>query len=260
MPPLAATCRAAARTAASSPTRAKTARAPARGLPYKMARGASRRKVGDATLPLLLATLLTLAHLLTYHPAYLLTCLGGKCLGGQCRQYDVPPAPPLPPPSPPALPAPAPSPSPAPSPPPPPSPQKCGVSSCTGTVLATSAGSSTCGNRIDWVAANVVTADDQLTTEADACQLIAEEYPAECGLCAPSPAQQLPSPSPPPAAGVACASGGGGRCGAAVNAGEQNCGPDLWTPTGDADMSCYACARVPLEHGSCRFAVWLITG
>ena len=90
------------------------------------------------------------------------------------------------------------------------------------------------------MAANVVTADDQLTTEADACQLIAEEYPAECGPCAPSPAQQLPSPPPPPAAGVACASGGSGRCGAAVNAGEQNCGPDLWTPTGDAGMPCYA--------------------
>lgn len=158
----------------------------------------------------------------------------------------MPPAPPLPPPSPPALPAPAPPPSPAPSPrspPPTPSPQKCGVSSCTGTVLGTSAGSSTCGNRIDWVTANVVTADGQLTTEAGACQLVAEEYPAECGPCAPSPAQQLLSPPPPPATGVACASGGAGRCGAAVNAGEQNCGPDLWTPTGDAGMACYACAR-----------------
>ena len=30
------------------------------------------------------------------------------------------------------------------------------------------------------------------------------------------------------------------RCGAAVNAGAQNCGPGLWAPTGDGAMPCYA--------------------
>ena len=30
------------------------------------------------------------------------------------------------------------------------------------------------------------------------------------------------------------------RCGAAVNAGQQNCDPGLYAPTGDAAMHCYA--------------------
>ena len=49
---------------------------------------------------------------------------------------------------------------------------------------------------------NVVTADDQLTTEADACQLVAEEYPAECGACAPQGLTASPPP-PPFVAGAA---------------------------------------------------------
>ena len=100
----------------------------------------------------------------------------------------------------PTVPSLSPPPSPPSPPSPPPPPPKCGLSSCTGTVLATSAESSTCANRIDWVAANMAG-----YTELEACQLVAEEYPAECGPCAPQGLAPSPPPSPSLPAGASVA-------------------------------------------------------
>lgn len=56
----------------------------------------------------------------------------------------------------------------------------------------TMAGDHPCGNRIDWVKANL------FKSEADACRQIAvDEFPAECGGCAPDESGPGPAPSPP---------------------------------------------------------------
>ena len=83
--------------------------------------------------------------------------------------------------------------------PPSPSPQKCGISSCTATVLATSAGGSLCEGRIDWLVAN------RGATELAACQLVGEEFPPECGPCAPQGIAPLPLPPPSLPAGSGAA-------------------------------------------------------
>jgi len=73
-----------------------------------------------------------------------------------------------------------------------PSAPRCGVSSCTADVWVTMAGDHPCGNRIDWVKANL------FKSEADACRQIAvDEFPAECGGCAPDESGPGPAPSPP---------------------------------------------------------------
>lgn len=82
---------------------------------------------------------------------------------------------------------------------PPPPVGRCGVSSCTATVLATVATapteSATCGGRIAWVE------DVEGKSEPSACQQVAEEFPEVCGGCAPFGLPPLP-PSPPPGLAV----------------------------------------------------------
>ena len=57
---------------------------------------------------------------------------------------------------------------------------KCGADTCTQHVWAADANGHPCGDRINWVVAN------EHVDEEDACRLVAvDEYPAECGGCAP---------------------------------------------------------------------------
>ena len=62
---------------------------------------------------------------------------------------------------------------------------RCGVDSCTDAVLATLAqdltanykGFSSCESRINWLKSNT----DRI--EVEACEMVAEAFPEECGAC-----------------------------------------------------------------------------
>mmetsp|Transcript_26047 Transcript_26047/g.81087 ORF Transcript_26047/g.81087 Transcript_26047/m.81087 type:complete len:522 (+) Transcript_26047:201-1766(+) len=72
---------------------------------------------------------------------------------------------------------------------------RCGVASCTLEVWATAAGEYPCGSRILWVVANLG------KSEEDACYQVAyEEFPVECGGCAPAYPTPRPTASPLPTA------------------------------------------------------------
>ena len=70
----------------------------------------------------------------------------------------------------------------------------CGVSTCTGAVLATMAedpnrpnlDSGTCGDRIRWAMEAHEEPPWTRKSEADACQLVGEQFPSLCGPCAPN--------------------------------------------------------------------------
>ena len=76
----------------------------------------------------------------------------------------------------------------------------CGCSTCTDEILTANAGGNSCGSRIDWVINNM-----DGFSEADACSLVAEEYPNICGLCHASHCGSSFPPSP-----VLTGGGGGG--------------------------------------------------
>lgn len=66
----------------------------------------------------------------------------------------------------------------------------CGCSSCTDQVLNSVAEGHTCRNRIEWIKAN------QGLSEADSCQIVADEFPSICGKC---DVDRCGSSPPPPA-------------------------------------------------------------
>mmetsp|Transcript_39783 Transcript_39783/g.95737 ORF Transcript_39783/g.95737 Transcript_39783/m.95737 type:complete len:538 (-) Transcript_39783:1646-3259(-) len=70
----------------------------------------------------------------------------------------------------------------------------CRCASCTEAVLKSIANGYSCVSRINWVIKN------NALSEADACKLVADEYPSICGLCHSGHCGSFP-PSPTPVAG-----------------------------------------------------------
>jgi hypothetical protein len=106
-------------------------------------------------------------------------------------------------------------------------------------VLDTFAGEYTCRDRIQWLQKGL--------NERDACLTVAGvEYPVECGACDPDRCLEDFMPEfnnnnnniDPPSS-----SGGNQKCGGAVNSSgnkERTCRNDLWNPTDDSSMYCFA--------------------
>lgn len=104
----------------------------------------------------------------------------------------------------------------------------CGCATCDATVLNTSAGDFSCGDRMSYLQNSLG------YSETDACaQIAGTEFPTECGGCDPNRCNGNP-PSPIPLGQV---------CGGAVNSSndaQTMCQSDLWDPTGDSTMHCFA--------------------
>eukprot|EP00536_Pseudo-nitzschia_multiseries_P007855 jgi/Psemu1/196558/e_gw1.189.22.1 len=102
----------------------------------------------------------------------------------------------------------------------------CGCDTCNESVWNSYAGVYKCGSRIQWLV------NYEGLSERDACSKVARfEYPLECGGCDPDNCVNN-SPS-------------GQKCGAAVDIvtlseSQQVCQSDLWDPTDDPTMHCFA--------------------
>eukprot|EP00591_Stephanopyxis_turris_P017726 CAMPEP_0195538828 /NCGR_PEP_ID=MMETSP0794_2-20130614/49734_1 /TAXON_ID=515487 /ORGANISM="Stephanopyxis turris, Strain CCMP 815" /LENGTH=1792 /DNA_ID=CAMNT_0040672837 /DNA_START=109 /DNA_END=5487 /DNA_ORIENTATION=- len=102
----------------------------------------------------------------------------------------------------------------------------CGCEECTSDVLSTLVGTPahSCGARIDWLQ----TIEGGSLKNLEACTVIGrDDFPSieDCGKCDPTSCSSNQNEN---------------RCGGAVNAGNFNCGPDLWSPTSDLSIHCYA--------------------
>jgi len=117
----------------------------------------------------------------------------------------------------------------------------CGCPTCVDSIWNTFAGEFKCGSRIEHLQNSLG------FTERDACSRIAgSEFPVECGGCDPDRCVELQpnfnnnnnnndnnNPS----------SSGEQKCGGAVNSSNDSnrvCQDDLWDPTGDSSMHCFA--------------------
>jgi len=100
---------------------------------------------------------------------------------------------------------------------------RCGCSTCDDSVWNTFAGDHMCGDRISYLQTSGF-------NERDACSKVAgAEFPSECGRCDPDRCDNN--------------NNSGQRCGGAVDSSgnsETTCQRDLWDPTGDSTMYCFA--------------------
>lgn len=95
----------------------------------------------------------------------------------------------------------------------------CPAAACS-AALHTDADGYSCLSRIRWLMSPAGGA----LSSFDSCTRVGREHPTACGSCI--------EPLPPTASSAIC--------GAAVNAGTQNCQPMLWEPTSTAGMACFA--------------------
>jgi len=107
----------------------------------------------------------------------------------------------------------------------------CGCSTCVDSVLNTFAGDYKCGDRISYLQ------NSDGFSERDACSKVAgSEFPSQCGGCDPDRCDQ-------PSFNNNNNVSSGQKCGGAVdssNNSERVCKRDLWDPTGDSTMHCFA--------------------
>ena len=112
----------------------------------------------------------------------------------------------------------------------------CGCSTCTDSVLNTFAGDYKCGDRMSYLQNSLG------YSERDACaQVAGTEFPAECGGCDPERCD-LPDYNNNNDNDNDNNSSGQ-KCGGAVNSSSNSetiCQRDLWSPTGDSSMYCFA--------------------
>lgn len=138
-----------------------------------------------------------------------------------------------------------------PFPPPPPSRTRCGCPECE-QIWYMMAGEYTCGERIEWLQSDTSTVASGPYDELSACSKVAsEEFSNECGKCDPSRCNRSVTMAPSNAPTTILTkeptrsptSTSSQKCGGAVNASSdssQTCQSDLWNPTGDTTMHCFA--------------------
>jgi len=114
----------------------------------------------------------------------------------------------------------------------------CGCPTCVDSIWNTFAGEFKCGNRIEYLQNSLG------FNEQDACSLVAgTEFPVECGGCDPDRCVELEPNFNNNINNNNNPSSGEQKCGGAVNSsGDSNqvCQNDLWDPTGDSSMYCFA--------------------
>eukprot|EP00537_Pseudo-nitzschia_pungens_P005290 CAMPEP_0172377084 /NCGR_PEP_ID=MMETSP1060-20121228/68720_1 /TAXON_ID=37318 /ORGANISM="Pseudo-nitzschia pungens, Strain cf. cingulata" /LENGTH=451 /DNA_ID=CAMNT_0013104755 /DNA_START=142 /DNA_END=1497 /DNA_ORIENTATION=+ len=110
----------------------------------------------------------------------------------------------------------------------------CGCATCDKSVWNTVVDDHSCGSRIEWLM------QIEGLDERDACSIVAgSDFPVECGGCDPARCVDNSSPKH--------------KCGAAVDFSsdpQQGCQSNLWDPTGDATMHCFASGGSWWENGN----------